>query len=144
MMIDELRTRANWIERNVLRYEMEIRTWLGKNCVRDDKIDDIIQEMYTKISSVGPLEHIRNPRQYAMNVAQSIMLGCMPREHRALGDRELSQTETNDQPALHIAVERHIPPIGQLPRKRFSGGNSAPCTSVTTEDAHCCDRSEDF
>ena len=94
-MIDRFRERAAWIERNVLPYEPEIRAWLGRNRIHDLEIDDIVQEMYAKISSLSSFDHIRTPKSYALRTAHSILLNHIRRSRivsiSAVGD--LSELE---------------------------------------------------
>ena len=71
---DRIRERAGWIARNVLPHEPAIRAWLKRNRVYDLDVDDIVQEMYAKIVSLETFENIRDPKRYAFQVANSVVV----------------------------------------------------------------------
>lgn len=73
-MISELRERARWLESNVLPHERLVRSRLGQLRIPNLDIDDVIQEMYTRILTVPSVEAIRYPRQYAVQTAKSIVI----------------------------------------------------------------------
>ena len=80
-MIDKIGERVDWVERNLLPHERDIRAWLRQHRVPGLEIDDIIQEMYARIGSVEDLEAIRTPKRYALRVAHSILLNHIRRLH---------------------------------------------------------------
>ncbi len=73
-MSDRIRERAGWIARNVLPHEPAIRAWLKRNRIYDLDVDDIVQEMYARIVSLETFDRIRDPKQYAFQVANSIVI----------------------------------------------------------------------
>ena len=73
-MNDRIRERASWIGRNVIPYESAIRAWLRRNRIYDLDVDDIVQEMYARIVSLDSFDGIRDPRRYAFQVANSIVI----------------------------------------------------------------------
>ncbi len=64
--------RAQWLARNIVPHEATIRAWLRTRAAGLD-VDDIIQEMYARIASIVSTDDIRDPRQYAMQTAFSIL-----------------------------------------------------------------------
>jgi len=64
--------RARWLAQNIVPNERGIRAWLSRRCY-DLDVDDIIQEMYARIAALESVDKIRNPRQYATQVAFSIL-----------------------------------------------------------------------
>jgi RNA polymerase sigma factor (sigma-70 family) len=78
-MIERLRERAQWLERNLLPFEPRIRAWLKRKHVNGLDADDIIQEMYARIGSIDSFDEIRDPLLYAIKVAQSILLNQIRR-----------------------------------------------------------------
>jgi len=74
-----IRERAHWLARNVLPHEPLIRARLRKVYVADLDIDDVIQEMYTRILSVPNMDLIRYPRQYAIQTAKAIIIDHLRR-----------------------------------------------------------------
>jgi len=73
-MQDRIQERAGWIARNVLPHESAIRAWLKRNRIFDLDVDDIVQEMYTRIVSLESFEVITDPKRYAFQVANSIVI----------------------------------------------------------------------
>lgn len=73
-MRQDLRERGLWLARNVLPHESAIRSRLGRLYLSNLDVDDIIQEMYTRILAAPALESIRYPRQYAIQTAKSIVV----------------------------------------------------------------------
>jgi RNA polymerase sigma factor (sigma-70 family) len=73
-MSDRIRERANWIARNVLPHETAIRAWLRRNRIYDLDVDDIVQEMYARIVSLDTFDGIRDPKRYAFQVANSVVV----------------------------------------------------------------------
>jgi RNA polymerase sigma factor (sigma-70 family) len=71
---EKIRTRAAWIARNVLPCEPAIRAWLRQNRVVDLDVDDVIQEMYTRIVSMESFEAIQNPKQYCFQIVHSVVV----------------------------------------------------------------------
>jgi len=80
-MSQDLHERARWLARNVLPHEGLIRAKLSCICVYDLDIEDVIQEMYTRILSVRSLEAIRYPRQYALQTAKAIVVDHVRHSH---------------------------------------------------------------
>jgi RNA polymerase sigma-70 factor (ECF subfamily) len=73
-MENRIRERAAWIARNVLPHEPAIRAWLQRNRVQDLEVDDIVQEMYARIVSLESFDGIQNAKQYAFQVAHSVVV----------------------------------------------------------------------
>ncbi len=73
-MIEQIRDRARWIERNVLPFEADIRRSLMRNRIYGLEIDDIIQEMYADIGALDSTDSIRDPKRYAFQVAYSVLV----------------------------------------------------------------------
>jgi RNA polymerase sigma factor (sigma-70 family) len=78
-MTNRLHARILWMEKNLLPHEAEIRRWLKRGGVHDEDVDDIMQETYARIGSVDDLESIRSPKNYAYQVAHSILLNHLRR-----------------------------------------------------------------
>jgi RNA polymerase sigma factor (sigma-70 family) len=73
-MQDRIHERTSWIARNVLPHESAIRAWLKRNRIFDLDVDDIVQEMYARIVSLESFEAITDPKRYAFQVANSIVI----------------------------------------------------------------------
>lgn len=73
-MTQDFRERGRWLARNLLPHEPLIRARLRRIYVHGLEIDDIIQETYARIASLPSVESIRQPRQYAIQTATSIII----------------------------------------------------------------------
>ena len=96
-MNDKQHGRILWMEKNLLPHEAGIRRWLKRGGVTDEDIDDIMQETYARIGSVEDLECIRSPRNYAYQVARSILLNTLRRPN------VVAITKNGDLSELHVA-----------------------------------------
>ena len=118
--------RGLWLARNVLPHECAIRASLRRTCGKDIDIDDVIQEMYTRILSVPSLEAIRSPRQYAIQTAKSIVIDHM-RRSRIVSISLCGSLDQLDIPDPDVTAEEHLEfqdeiqevmaALAQLPRR---------------------------
>jgi len=99
--------RGLWLARNVLPHEGAIRTGLRRICSKGIDIDDVIQEMYTRILAVPSLEAIRYPRQYAIQTAKSIVIDHM-RRSRVVSIALCGSLEQLDIPDPEASAEEHL------------------------------------
>jgi RNA polymerase sigma factor (sigma-70 family) len=106
-MAMDFRERGMWLARNVLPHESAIRARLRGRYMAHLDIDDIIQEMYTRILSVPSLETIRHPRQYAIQTAKSIIIDQI-RRSRVVTIALAGNLEQLDFPDPEVSVERHL------------------------------------
>jgi RNA polymerase sigma-70 factor (ECF subfamily) len=72
--------RAVWLERNILPHEPALRSWLGCRRLDDLEVDDIVQETYTRLAAAENVDHIRNPKNYAFQIAGSVVIDHMRRK----------------------------------------------------------------
>jgi RNA polymerase sigma-70 factor (ECF subfamily) len=109
-MIEAFRIRAIWIEQHILPYERDVRTWLKCKRFCSVEIDDVIQEMYAKISALPSYDHIRDPHRYALAVAQSIVHSSMRRNRLTtitpVEDIEAIESPSDDPSPEDIAAAR--------------------------------------
>ncbi|HUO97150.1 MAG TPA: sigma-70 family RNA polymerase sigma factor [Rhizomicrobium sp.] len=111
-MSEDLRERARWLSRNVLPHEALVRAKLRGMCGYDLDIEDVIQEMYTRILSVPSLEAIRYPRQYALKTAKAIIIDYVRHSHvvsittsGSLETLEVSVPEASSEERLEFQAE---------------------------------------
>lgn len=71
----ETENRATWLSKHILPHEGALRAWLLIKPRGDLEVDDIVQETYAILADRESVESIRNPKAYAFEVAQSIILG---------------------------------------------------------------------
>jgi RNA polymerase sigma factor (sigma-70 family) len=65
--------RAQWLAANVLPHERALRAWLADRTGGAD-IDDVVQETYAILAGLPTVAQIHNPRAYAFQVAQTVVL----------------------------------------------------------------------
>ena len=112
-MSDELRERGRWLARNVLPHEALIRVKLSGMCVYDLDIEDVIQEMYTRILSVPSLEAIRYPKQYALQTAKAVLIDHV-RHSRVVPITSSGSLETLDVPVPEANTEERLEFRGEI------------------------------
>jgi RNA polymerase sigma-70 factor (ECF subfamily) len=58
----------------VLPHESAVRSWLKRWTGRDQDIDDVIQEAYSRLAGLESVEHIGNGRAYLFEATRNIVL----------------------------------------------------------------------
>jgi len=106
-MIDRIRDRVSWIERNLLPNESRIRAWLNRNHVSGPDADDIVQEMYARIGAIESFDEIRDPLLYAIKVASSILLNQV-RRSRIVSIITVGDPDTYDVPSATASPEDEV------------------------------------
>ncbi len=71
--------RAAWLSKHILPHEGALRAWLHRKPRGGLDVDDVVQETYAILADRESVEGIRNPKAYAFEVAQSIILGHLRR-----------------------------------------------------------------
>jgi len=74
MTADQARARAQWLAEHVLPFEPGLRDWLRRRLSVRQDVDDVIQETYAILAALADVSHIRQPRAYVYQVAQSVVL----------------------------------------------------------------------
>ena len=106
-MVLDYRGRGRWIARNVLPYEPLIRARLSRVYAQGLDIDDVIQEMYTRILAVSSLESIRFPVQYAIRTAKSVVVDHV-RRSQVVSIALSGNLEQLDIPVPEVTVEERL------------------------------------
>lgn len=65
--------RAQWLAANVLPHERALRAWLADR-TGGAEVDDVVQETYAILAGLPTVTQIHNPRAYAFQVAQTVIL----------------------------------------------------------------------
>ena len=73
-MSQDFRERGRWLARNVLPHEALLRAKLGRMCLYDLDIEDVIQETFARFMTHPALDACRDPRQYAGLTARGIII----------------------------------------------------------------------
>jgi RNA polymerase sigma-70 factor (ECF subfamily) len=71
--------RAVWLGRQVLPHEPALRAWLKRRNLGGLEIDDVIQETYTRLFQADSVAHIHDARNYAFQVAGSVVIDQLRR-----------------------------------------------------------------
>jgi RNA polymerase sigma-70 factor (ECF subfamily) len=73
------RERTLWLVRHVLPHEGALRTWLKRKAIGSLEIDDVVQETYAALAELESVDGIQNPKNYAFQVAFSIIVDHLRR-----------------------------------------------------------------
>jgi len=68
-----------WIGREILPHERGVRSWLTRRWGHVLDPNDVIQEAYCRIASLGSVDHIRSPMAYFYRTAQTVAADIMRR-----------------------------------------------------------------
>ena len=68
-----------WIGREILPHERGVRSWLARRWGHVLEPNDVIQEAYCRIASLGSVDHIRSPMAYFYRTAQTVAADIMRR-----------------------------------------------------------------
>lgn len=106
-MSDDLSDRSRWLAINVLPHEPLIRSKLKDMRVYNLDIEDVIQETYTRMLSVGVLDTIRHPKQYAIRTARTIIIDHL-RHSRVVNIASAGRSESFDVPEREPNAEERL------------------------------------
>lgn len=118
--------RALWLARCVLPHEPALRVWLRRKSVSGLEVDDIVQETYTRLSTIESVSGIRDPKTYFFQTAHSIIVNHVRRSRivpiLAVGHLEpfemaAEQADPETQVADHQELQRLAEAIAKLPGK---------------------------
>jgi len=70
---------AQWLAREILPHEGDVRLWLRRSLVVSGDVDDVIQEAYCRLADLDDPARIVSPRAYFFQTARSIVLEQMRR-----------------------------------------------------------------
>jgi RNA polymerase sigma-70 factor (ECF subfamily) len=71
--------RALWLGRHVLPHEPQLRAWLRRRNLGGLEVEDVIQETYTRLVAAESVAHIHDARNYAFQVAGSVVIDHLRR-----------------------------------------------------------------
>jgi RNA polymerase sigma factor (sigma-70 family) len=79
-MEEERRRRVvAWVAGKVMPHEPDVRAWLARSKMREEDVDDVIQEAYCRLSALTDFDHIDRPDAYFFSIARNLMTGQMRR-----------------------------------------------------------------
>lgn len=68
---------AAWMAAEVLPHEAEVRSWLARHWRTTVDIDDVVQEVYCRLSGLDSIDHIRNGRSYFFTCARMVAIDIL-------------------------------------------------------------------
>lgn len=92
-------TISDWVCREILPHEREVRRWLQRSRLPVD-IDDVIQEAYARVAALDSVAHILNGRAYFLTAARSIALQHLRRS------KVIRMDSFTDLPPQHLEDDR--------------------------------------
>ena len=63
---------ADWVGREILPHEGELRAWLQRRVVARADVEDIVQECYCQLAQLTDVAHIVVPRAYLFTMARHL------------------------------------------------------------------------
>jgi RNA polymerase sigma-70 factor (ECF subfamily) len=117
---------ARWLVDEVIPHEADLRSWLSARFPSIRDVDDLVQEVYLRISRAKQSGPIVNPRAYLFVVAKNIALNQIRHLRYAFpaGAKEIDPlsiidqvSSPPDQAALNEEIKHLIKAIQQLPRR---------------------------
>lgn len=63
---------AEWVGREILPHERELRTWLRRRLVAAADVEDVVQECYCRLAQLSDVSHITLPRAYLFTMARNL------------------------------------------------------------------------
>lgn len=106
-MDETQKQRSLWLARNVLPHEPMLRTWLRHKILGELEIDDVVQETYAILAAREQVDDIRNPRNYAFQIAFSIIQTHL-RRRRIVSFRSLADLDTFSLDSDEPSPEREV------------------------------------
>lgn len=64
---------AEWVGREILPLERDLRSWLRRRVASPSDVEDIVQECYCRLARLHDVTHITQPRAYLYTVARNIL-----------------------------------------------------------------------
>ncbi len=98
-----------WIAREVLPHEGDVRKWIKRFGANGVDEDDVVQEAYCRLASIGGMEQVRSARAYFFTVVRNIILEQL-RRGRVVHIDNVAEIDR-----LHIVDDE------PSPERRFSG-----------------------
>lgn len=107
--------RALWLCRHILPHEPALRAWLQRKRLPGLEVDDIVQETYTRLSTVDSVDDIRDPKTYMFQTAYSVIVSHF-RRSRIVPIQAVGSLEAIDVAGEAPSVETQVSDYQQLQR----------------------------
>ena len=96
---------VQWVTTHFLPFESELRGILRRVCASAAEVDDVVQETYYKILTMGSMDHVREPRAFLVRTAKNIVTDKLRRE-AIVSIETMASLEDLDVPDASPSVER--------------------------------------
>jgi RNA polymerase sigma-70 factor (ECF subfamily) len=63
---------AEWVGREILPHERDLRLWLQRRLVAVADVEDIVQECYCRLAQLEDVAHVTMPRAYLFTMARNL------------------------------------------------------------------------
>jgi len=70
-MTGDRETLAEWVGREILPHERDLRIWLQRRFVAAIDVEDIVQECYCRLAQLSDVTRIAEPRAYLFTIARN-------------------------------------------------------------------------
>lgn len=115
-VMDDQRSRiAAWVAREILPHEPSARRWAQRRWGTLIDVDDLIQEVYCRISALDSIDHIDNGRAYLFRTLQAVVLDGM-RRAKVANTRTMTEIDWFDVVDESPGADRHVEAIQELGR----------------------------
>lgn len=114
--MDDQRSRiATWVAREILPHESDARRWAQRRWGALVDVDDVIQEVYCRISALDSIDHIDNGRAYLFRSLQAVVLDGL-RRAKVANTRTMTEIDWFDVVDDSPSVDRRVEAIEELGR----------------------------
>lgn len=69
----ERETLAEWVGREILPHERDLRIWLQRRLVSAADVEDVVQECYCRLAQLSDVAHVTLPRAYLFTMARNLV-----------------------------------------------------------------------
>ena len=119
-----------WIAEEILLHEAAVRNWLARRWGHAVEVDDVVQEVYCRLSELKAVGHIHNPRAYFFTTANAVAIDLLRKARVAVahGMTEIDWEHVMDESA---SPERSAEATQDLRRmQRLMSQMSLTCRQV--------------
>jgi RNA polymerase sigma factor (sigma-70 family) len=71
-MTTEREALAEWVGREILPHERDLRLWLQRRLMASADVEDIVQECYCRLAQLPDVSHVTMPRAYLFAMARNL------------------------------------------------------------------------
>ncbi|UIJ43521.1 RNA polymerase sigma factor [Sphingomonas cannabina] len=64
---------AEWVGREILPHERDLRRWLQRRLVDAGDVEDVVQECYCRLAQLRDVSHVTMPRAYLFTMARNLV-----------------------------------------------------------------------